>query len=105
MPFIDSAVLCPNGMCNIDETCLNCPADCLACPTGTITAKAVKVSDTSCASVEANPLNGTTFSLFTVISPASQTLAGGTPVSWTAPVVSEGTTYTLSVSPVSPKTV
>ena len=59
-------VLCPNGGCDIEETCSSCPADCGVCPPATLTARAVTVgSDTSCTAVAASTdyLSGTAFSL------------------------------------------
>jgi len=48
-------VLCPNGGCDIEETCSSCPADCGVCPPATLTARAVTVgSDTSCTAVAAS---------------------------------------------------
>lgn len=100
-------VLCPNGQCDIAETCLSCPADCGSCPVGTLTARAVQVSasDTSCNAVTAstNYLLGTTISFNPAVVPSSQTQGSGI-LTWANVYTSGSTLYTVSATPPDPHT-
>ena len=92
-------VLCPNGGCDIEETCWSCPADCGTCPASTLTARAVEVTDATnnCLDVPAstNYLTGTTISFTPAVVPASQTQDAGI-LTWTDVVPD---VYTVSANP------
>ena len=95
-------ILCPNGGCDIEETCLTCPDDCGSCPAATLTARAVEVTDATnnCLDVPAstNYLTGTVISFTPAVSPASQTQGAGI-LTWNN-VTTDGTTvYTVQASP------
>jgi len=81
--------LCPNGACDIEETCTSCPADCGVCPTnkGTVQARAVRItaSTISCDAVYASttPVTPTTLSAAGTTPLSPQTQTDGNYVFWT----------------------
>jgi len=97
--------LCPNGQCDIEETCSSCPADCGACSTASVKARAVTVgADISCAAIAASTqyVSGTKFSLSPNVDPATQTQSGGSYVSWGSVPIAHpvsGDAYTVSSTP------